>query len=248
MIDDIHIRLSGGVTNTSSAQSLGGAMSNTRVRSQSVTGIDVTGINFVYAHSNALGYGVFHYEPPSTLRWKTSGDTSGVGVEALSSGVVHLKSGNGVSTLSLQVNPAQLPAAQQSKTVTIGVYPNEIFDDINGVESYVGDIEYRCVYFLNTAQSDVLLNVWIKSLPIAGDVLAIGFDSGGVGATAVTIANEAQAPLGVFFVSPTAEVDGITATLGTGQFIALWLRRSISAAQRQSQSKNYSTIGYSVIG
>lgn len=249
-IDNIHIHLSGGASNTDPNLALGGILSSQRVLSQAVTGLStITGVVINYAHSNSLGTASLAYiNSPKTLAWG-----GGTPVSLSADGTYYLKNSTGDGTLEITVTFASLPTTDQTDTLTVSVYANQVFDDISGVEGYNGDTEYRCLYLRNShGTATYQLNVWIAAQPSGADTLAIGFDPAGVGngstsGVATTIVDEGTAPSGVTFSAPATENTALVTTLPPGQARALWQRRVITAGQRAEVAQDLSQIGLSVL-
>ncbi|OQW86180.1 MAG: hypothetical protein BWK78_10350 [Thiotrichaceae bacterium IS1] len=170
-IDNIHIRLSGGSGNTDPNTALGGIKSSHRVLSQAVTGLsNITGVTIDYAHSNPLGTATLAYTHSGvTLTWG-----GGTAVAVATNGTYFLKNSAGDGTLEITVVSASLPVADASDVLTVSVFPNEVFDNISGVEGYNGDTEYRCLYLHNShVTATYQLNVWIASQPMGDDTGSI---------------------------------------------------------------------------
>jgi hypothetical protein len=249
IIDNITWRLSGGAANSDPSASLGGAKSSHRVLSQQASGLSaVTGVAIDYAHSNSIGNGTLAFTAAgTTLAWTCNGDSAGTPVAVSGDGVYHLKSGNGSGTLTVTVTASGLPGSNQSDAIAISRHPNLVFDDIGGLEGYNGDAEYRCLYLQNDGGDTYQLQVWISYQPAGDDTLEIGLDAGGVNGVATTVANENAAPAGVSFSSPATEGAALTVTLAAGDFVALWLRRSISPAQRPELAEDWFRVAISAI-
>lgn len=118
-----------------------------------------------------------------------------------------------------------------------------LFDAVAGDESAAGDIEYRCIYFRNEdASANGLITplLWVLSnTPSLDTTLAVGLDPIGKGGTATTVANENTAPAGVTFTSPATKGAGIAlpgAPYANGEFIAVWLRRTVTAGAASAAS------------
>ncbi|MEM2260850.1 MAG: hypothetical protein QXK24_00215 [Ignisphaera sp.] len=122
--------------------------------------------------------------------------------------------------------------------------PNNIFDDVTGDESAIGDVEYRAIAIKDTNSSYAMLNtkVWIDGYvraPSGYDVISFALENpGGSPASIQLIANESTAPNPNKFTVATGQtvswtVEGMpSATLffGTVQplgWFGLWLRRSV---------------------
>ena len=113
-----------------------------------------------------------------------------------------------------------------------------LLDDVTGAESAAGDVNYRCEYVHNNHATLTLTNavIFLQSLGLgAGHVVAIGVGSAAVNATEQTVANEATAPTGVTFSSPTTL--GAALALGSipaGQHKAVWIRRTVTGGSAAS--------------
>lgn len=119
-----------------------------------------------------------------------------------------------------------------------GTALNNLFDNVSAGEATSGRVEYRCVYITNTNNTDTIgtVVVFMGGLtPSPTSTLDIGLDPAGVGdgaatGVAATVSSETEAPAGVTFSSPVTEGAGLAVgTLGPGQGIALWCRRTITA-------------------
>lgn len=115
---------------------------------------------------------------------------------------------------------------------------NNLWDDVTGAEASAGDVEYRCVFILNNHATLTLINpnIYITSQTAGGGTIDIGLDTtaisakGSATAQAVTIANEATAPSGVTFSSPTSGSPlALGADLAPGQVKGIWIRRTVTA-------------------
>lgn len=118
-----------------------------------------------------------------------------------------------------------------------------LFDAVSGAESSAGDTEYRCVYFRNEdADADGLIDpvLWVQAnTPSADTTMAIGLDPAGKNGTATTIATENDAPAGVSFTTPVTKGTGLalpSAPYAQNDFIAFWVRRTVSAAASATAS------------
>ena len=113
---------------------------------------------------------------------------------------------------------------------------NSIFDDISGAEAAAGDIEYRCIYITNVHGTLGLTTpkVWIETNTAnANDMIDIGLDLAGVGATADDITDESTAPSPAvtFAHNCTSYATGLalSGTLTAGSRAGIWIRRTITA-------------------
>lgn len=132
---------------------------------------------------------------------------------------------------------ASLGGVRSSTEVTDDVLEN-LFDDVSNAELVSGIVDYRCIYIYNDNDVDT----WqaVRSFrqvptPSADTIFAMGVDPAGPGdgtttGVAQTIANEATAPTGVTFTSPSDYAGGIViGDLAPNTGHAIWLRRTVSA-------------------
>ena len=109
-----------------------------------------------------------------------------------------------------------------------------IFDDVSSAEATSGDVEYRCVYILNThgTLSYQAAKVWIQAqTPSADTDVAIGLAAAGLNAAETAVANENTAPAGVTFSAPSSFAGGLSlGTIPAGQYYGVWVRRTVNAA------------------
>lgn len=115
---------------------------------------------------------------------------------------------------------------------------NSMLDDLSGAESAAGSVEYRCVYVHNNHGTLSMVNAVIFLLAQAlgsGHAVAIGVGTAAVNGVEQTVANEATAPAGVTFSTPTTL--GAALALGTippGQHKAIWIRRTVTGGSAAS--------------
>lgn len=123
-----------------------------------------------------------------------------------------------------------LGGAITANAITSGVVQN-LFDNVTSAEATAGDTEYRCFYVENTNSTDTLTlgEIFINTnTPSADSDVSIGLDPAGVNGTAVTIANESAAPVGVTFSQPLTGSPLSLGTLAPGDHYAIWVERVIS--------------------
>lgn len=110
---------------------------------------------------------------------------------------------------------------------------NNLFDDVTGDESAVGDVEYRCIYIRNTNGTLTLSSakMWISTVtPSPDTTIAIALAGEGLNGTAETIADESTAPVGETFTSPTDKASGLDlGSLAPNDFYPVWVRRTVQA-------------------
>lgn len=243
---DLEIRLSGGAGNTDQNASLGGVMSNTRVLSQSATGIsNITGVVINYAGGNAQGNGTLAYTATGKLlTWLPAGGLIGspIGVEA--GGKFVVADYMGTQQLMITVTSGSLPVGDKTDTITVATLPNKTFDDVTKQESFAGMVDYRGFYVKNTHATETAYGVSliIASDTVGGDSIYLGKDPAGIGGTATTIALETTAPTGVTFSQPTEDIPLLIGSLAPGEFAAFWQKRNVPALTSIAELTDISVI------
>lgn len=243
---DLEIRLSGGAGNTDQNASLGGVMSNSRVLSQSATGIsNITGVVINYAGGNAQGTGTLSYTAiGKLLTWLPAGGLIGAPVGVEGGGKFVVSDYLGKQQLMITVTPGSLPVGNQSDTIAIATLPNKTFDDVTKPESFSGMIDYRCFYIKNTHATETAYGVSliIDSNTVGGDSIYLGKDPAGIGGIATTIALETTAPTGVTFSQPTEDIPLLIGTMAPGEYAAFWQKRNVPALTSISELNDISVV------
>lgn len=214
--------LSGGASNTDPDLSLGSTKSSNDLAHQTVnyttTGVTGITINSAWGFSESTTY---------TLQLVTGYIILGDGV---TEAVLEITGTSGEYTISdtdasfgIQITYDNAAAVDSSKTFTVANPLENLFNNVSSAQSATGIEEYRCIYLENNGTKDLDL---LLSLPNSGAVedYKIGFDGGGVNATAVSISDENTAPLGVIFTAPS-EPSTLDVSLTIGQYIAIWIQR-----------------------
>lgn len=137
---------------------------------------------------------------------------------------------------------ASLGGIISSTEITTNTLAN-LFDNVSSSEAAVGDVEYRCAYLKNTNGSASLTNtkLWIQSnTPSVSTIMAIALDPAGITdgvsppAVVASPLDENNPPPGVDFNLSPLPVDEPSAivigTMVAGACIAVWFRRTVSAA------------------
>jgi len=220
---NINSRLSGGSSQSDPNLSLGGAMSSVEVEQQAINYVSggVTGItinrawgfdegrtyNLEYSNSNII----LTDDLLNTASLSTSGGAGDY--------ILNLPNSNTGIQLYFS-NPSTM-----SKDFTVTNAGTNLFTDATPQESTSGFTEYRCIYLQNDGDLTTYIDL---SLPLFGvlESFSVGFDSGGVDATAVTISDEFTAPSGVAFSAPTSG-SPLEVTLLIGEKIAVWIKRQL---------------------
>ena len=117
---------------------------------------------------------------------------------------------------------------------------NNLFDNVSGSEAAAGTVEHRCIYIKNEHASLALTlaKLWIQTQdPHAGVTFAIALAGEGKNVSAETIANEAAAPVGETFTSPTTKGSGLSlADLSATDYQGFWVRRTVTAGAAATAS------------
>lgn len=153
-----------------------------------------------------------------------------------------INTGPGNSTA--QGDPNDSIGGFMSSTQLTAATLNNLFDDVSGDENAASDVEYRLIFFHNSHATLALTNakVWLQSETAGGANAAIAADGTGVvsatsaSAQAERVANENTAPSGETFTSPTTKAGSSIsiASLGAGQVIGIWVRRSATNSGAQN--------------
>jgi hypothetical protein len=132
--------------------------------------------------------------------------------------------GTAAASLGDQVSTTQLT------TAVLG----NLFDDVSAAEASAGDVEYRCIFLVNTNATDTSFNtkVSITGEQSGGATFDIALDNIGVtaigssSAQAATVADEATAPSGVGAYGKGPLTIG---TMGPSTVQGVWVRRTAAA-------------------
>jgi hypothetical protein len=111
---------------------------------------------------------------------------------------------------------------------------DDLFSDITGAENFSGQVDYRCVFLLNSNGTDTLTSpvLWFSGSVAGGALKFFGVDPtapspvGSSSPQAVTIANSTTPPSGVVFHNPTSYATGIgLSNLPPNYVVAIWFQR-----------------------
>lgn len=241
----------------SATDCLGGPSGSILVSQEVAQPSVVTGCYISQAFSNPLGQGTLTYSPVTQmLGWKPPASTiTYFSVPVTANGNYTVGT---VETGAIVVNVtfASLPTGYRSEALLVSSPIGTVFGQVTALMALVGDVQYRCTYFQNNhptlTANDVRL--YIHAAPAAPQVLAIGLDPAGAGngsttGVAQTIANESTAPTGVTFSSPLLAASGIpVGTLGPGQSIAFWQRRTVPPMAYGGMEITSTVIGVALVG
>lgn len=253
-IGDLQIVLSGGGGNSSQLASLGGAISTSKVISQTTTAPTlVTGVAILDAMGNAEGVGTLKWDTAtSSLLWKPFGGTAFNGLVISASGTYTL--GSTAGYIVVQVTFGSLPASTVQDSITVANATNRAFDNISATESLNGDTEYRCFYVKNTHASQTAYDVrlWIKSQPTGSDTLAIALDPNGKGVSARgPLADESDSTnvlAGITFTQPNTYAGALViGNLGPGEYYAFWVKRVVPSNTTVAMINDFSSLAISAL-
>lgn len=244
---DIEYRLSGGAANSDPSLSLGGALSSTRILSQSGTGIaNITGVTFVDGVGNPASAGTLNYtNVGQTLEWTPNGGTIGTAVDVSADGRYGIPNSTDNQYIVVDVVSASLPVADQSDAVIIANLFNLLWDDISKAESNVGDSEYRCIYVINPHATDTGLGggLFISANTPGADTITIALDPAGLNGTPAAIVDEGTAPVGPVFTGPTGPPGLTVGDLGPGDSYPIWMNRVVLVNTSVAEPNNNFLLG-----
>lgn len=249
-IEKLKHKYSGGAANANPLLSLGGVMSSEVVVSQTTSSpVNVTGVVIAGSYNNAQGVGLLSWSPGTNqLSWQPPGSAyvyNQSGIVASGTYVI----GGTDGTLVLTVTVGLLSGTYKQDSITVSRVSGNVFDSVAPVDSLIGDVEFRAIYMHNT--SDVALldfRIWIKQLTTGPDEIDVGLDPAGRGngsttGVATTIATAHDVPTGVTFSRPLTYQTGLqVGTLGVGEAVAFWERRTVPANTTGNITANTSTI------
>ncbi|MFM2007248.1 MAG: Vibrio phage [Pseudomonadota bacterium] len=251
----LELRLSGGAGNASPDACLGGVMSDQRICSHSVTGLrHITGVSVDDAPGCPNGPGTLSFSALSqSLVWTPPHGVAGVPTQVLGNGRLAVPGSAGF--VFLTVDTAALPTVDQSDTVTVSSMADSVFDGITQQESFHGNTAYRCVYVLNTHDTDSFdsVSLYISAQPNGPDDLFVGLDPAGTGngsssGVAVAIPSESTPPdpAVIFSQSNSIETALNLGPLQAGQARAVWLQRVVPAGILTSLSVDIASLAFGV--
>lgn len=122
--------------------------------------------------------------------------------------------------------------AASSSEIVSNVLEN-LFNEVSLNEREAGLVDYRCFYILNNHATDSLLltALFIQSNTESPDTtVELGLGPAGVNGEAQVIADRLTAPVGVTFLDYPSSGSGLSiGTLLAGDFVSVWVRRTVSA-------------------
>lgn len=251
---DLRLFYSGGGSNSDTTLSIGGAISSTRVTSQSASfsGALASAITINDAMGNAEGAGTLTYTASTgKATWQPYGGSVGTAVTINANGTYFLQGGNNGGGLDVTVAAANLPTSTTSASVTIANRTEKFFLSQTKAESDAGVTKYHCFAIKNTHASLTItgIKLWISENTPGADNIALYLDpiaasNGATGPTAV--ANENTAPSGATWVVPDSltHTDALSVgTLTSGQCRFFWIRQVTPAGVDTITTANTFKIG-----
>ena len=234
----LELRYSGGASNSDPDASLGGVMSSQVIRSKTGTGIShITGVTVDDAPGSADGAGTLAFNASTVaLTWTPYNGTVGAAIALTGDGKYAIPGSAGY--LFVTVDYSALPVANASDTITVASIQNALWDNINRTQAYLGSVEYRCVYVVNTHASQSFYDgkIYIGLAPTGADDLAIALDLAGIGDGVLTgvadqVAAEHEAPSpALSFLSPASLGAALViGQLDPGKARAVWQKRTVPA-------------------
>jgi hypothetical protein len=251
----LELRLSGGTGNSKPDASLGGAMSNQRIVCKSVTGIrNTSGIILDDAPGCPNGPGTLTYSAATrSFIWVPPLGLAGIPTPVTGNGRLAVPGSAGF--VFLTVDTTALPTVDQSDTIMVSPMADSVFDGITQSESFHGHTAYRCVYVLNTHETDPLdsVSLYISAQPNGPDDLFVGLDPAGTGSgsssgVAAAIPSESIPPdPSVIFSQPNSIETALTlGPLNAGQARAVWLQRVVPGQILTSLSVDIASLAFGV--
>ena len=232
----VEFYLSGGVSNTDPALSLGGARSNTRLKSQ--TGIfqssNITGVTFDDGYRNPTGLGTLKFISATTsLRWTENGateDTSGnQDVDVSADGRYLIGGVDAEIGITIDVVAASLPGVDQQDDILISNLVTQLFPDVTEQQAIDGLVLWRLIYLREISGSDGLLALNMAYEGLVGTLSIFPINADG---TPELLSNETDVP-SVFSDGATAlfeysNMPSATLLVASSES-AMWIKRHIPA-------------------
>lgn len=146
-------------------------------------------------------------------------------------------------------NPYLSLGGNMSSTQVLSGQLNNLFDDVTGDESAVGDTEYRCIAIKNNHETLTLKasKVWILANTISeDDHVEIGVETPSANKVQ-TVADESTAPVGVTFNQAPTKAAGHFLTgegnsngeIGPGKWVAIWIKRVVQAGASAKDNNSF---------
>ena len=140
--------------------------------------------------------------------------------------------GNSNPNLSLGGSPSNTPVS--------GVL-NSLFSDVTSEQASNGLVDYRCFYVYNESETAYLYNAtaYIQSQTNSGSTVQIGVSVNPIDTVAPLIPTENTPPTGVYFFDSGPSNKITLGTLGPGQKVPVWLKRTTPAGTDFKESDSF---------
>lgn len=225
-------RLSGGASNTDPTASIGGAISNTSVLSQTITASTIQAVTYDDATGNPeISAGNMTRAATNVIRWATSGSNYGADVNIAADGKYTVFAADGIGCVKI-TKSGTLGGNVTQSNIAVANRTQLLFDNVSAANSADGEAEYRCIFVKNNHASDTmtLVSVWVQSNSNPAEVFTLGLDPAGKNGTPAVISGSTTPPAGVTFVSYPGIADALSiGTLAAGDYYPVWVKRQIIA-------------------
>lgn len=259
-IDNIKLVMSGGSSNTTIGLSLGGALStqsNGIITSQLTDATTIAGITINYAASNPVGVGVISWDNVNQrIGWQPPNSSNTVYTSVTTNGTYLI--GNAAGYIMVTVVYASLPATVITEYIGVVNKTQNVFADIQPLDSLLGTVKYRCVFIKNT-NVEPLLNttIWWASTPPGGESIFLALDPAGVGNGSTNAAigplpdenNSTNLLTSLTWSNPLSYASGLViGTLTQNSCQAVWMKRVVYINSTTSVYDDFSTLGIAYTG
>lgn len=249
---NLAIYYSGSGSNSVPSLSIGGAISSSRVLSQTTSGVTMTGVTVTDAVGNGVGDGTLTYTASShSFTWTPFAGTTGTAVVVAEDGVYSIQGGSNGGALLVTIVFASLPTATTSDVITVANQTQKFFADQTKAESDTGVIKYHCFAIKNTHATLPVVDIklYIAANTLGADNMTLYLDpivagAGGTGPTAII--NENTAPGSSTFVAPDSATHASALAVGTltsGQCRFFWIKQETPASVTTATPVNTFSLG-----
>jgi len=226
----VEFYLSGGAANADPDLSLGGAVSATRLKSQTITqqSSNITGLTFDDA-VGAEGIGTLKYtNATNSLRWTEFGAIENAlnDVDITGDGRHEVRGVAEFAGIFIDVVNASLPAIDAQDDLDIADISNNLFPDASVDDAKQGINTYRMIFMKGLADVGVLPLLFFGGLPGYISILVMGV----LTTDAVLETNDSVIPEGIanrtFFNDASSQ---LPVDLLVGEYAAIWVELAIPA-------------------
>lgn len=240
--------LSGGAGNTDPNLSIGGARSSQKVNGivasflapDTIAGVSIVDAHGLYLHTGSTdnatlslstinGIKRIIFAPYREIAGTVAADVNNVKYGADGTYNLAWTSSYPPQSITITVTASALPAIDTIARLIVTRSSNGLFDDTTPDPDMLAITDYRCLYLRNDGAAPQSAIVLLDGLA-QGSAIYVALDPFGVGGVPSVVANENTAPAGAIFTQPTIDKNGLPVTLGTGEQIAIWVRRTTNPA------------------